>query len=126
MSLGSLRSLDLAAIGLSVALAAAAQLALKAGMSDVSLGASWQGLRSLLPILLKPTLLAGLALYAGSMAVWLMVLSRVPVSVAYAFTGAGVVAVAILGGLLLGEPMTARRLAGAVLVACGLMCVVRG
>lgn len=115
----------LALIVVSVAISALAQIALKSGMSSVSvqktLGASpWETLSAALT---TPSVLAGLGLYGAGALLWLYVLARVDVSVAYPFVGLGFVLTAAFAILILGEPVNALRLAGTGLVVAGVVLV---
>src|SRR5678815_2024150 len=80
---------------LGVLLNAAAQLLLKAGMSQI--GHFEFSMANALPIGLQvagnPSILTGLCLYMISVVVWLLVLSRVQVSYAYPMLSIGYIAV---------------------------------
>lgn len=66
---------------------------------------------------------AGLLLFAGSIGLWLGVLSRVPVSVAYPMASLGYV-VAMGGAIVfLGEAVTPARVAGLLLICAGVYLV---
>jgi drug/metabolite transporter (DMT)-like permease len=114
----------LGAVIVSVLLSALAQIALKAGMSrpDVAqaLAAGAAG-----PIALavgtQPLVLAGLGLYGLGMLVWLFVLSRIDVSLAYPFVSLGIVVTMGLGYLVFGEAITLARSLGAVLIIGGIL-----
>lgn len=115
----------------SVALSATAQLAFKAGMSHRAIqaalaqeasGAS-QWLDRVLVIGMNPAVISGLALYGLSAAVWMLVLAKVDVSVAYPFVGLGFVITMAAGGLLFNEPITLTRIIGTLLVCAGVALV---
>jgi len=115
----------LALIVLSVAISALAQIALKSGMSSAPVqqtlgGSPWETLGA---ALVTPAVLAGLALYGAGALLWLYVLARVQVSVAYPFVGLGFVLTALFAITILGEPVNALRLAGTVLVVAGVVLV---
>lgn len=113
----------------SVACSAVAQIALKSGMSTAAVqgalaaGEAWP---IALAIATSPLVWAGLALYGGGAVVWLFVLARVDVSVAYTFVALGFLLTMLLGWALLGEPITARKLAGTLLVMGGIWLVAGG
>jgi multidrug transporter EmrE-like cation transporter len=67
--------------------------------------------------LLRPTSIAGLALYGGSALLYMFALRKIPMSVALPCTAAGYVAALLLGHYLFSEPITAQKLA-----ALGLIC----
>ena len=82
-----------------VLLNAAAQLFLKAGTNAtgvITLTPS-DGLATILRLATVPPILAGLACYAVSVVVWILGLSRVPVSVAYPMLSLGYVVNAFAG-----------------------------
>ena len=60
----------------------------------------------------SPFVLGGLACYAVSVVVWIMALSRVPVSVAYPMLSIGYIVNAFAAWALFGESVTAQKLAG--------------
>ncbi|WP_372624181.1 small multi-drug resistant family protein [Falsiroseomonas sp.] len=110
----------------SVAMSALAQVLLRFGMSRppvqlaLSEGGAWPVAWA---IGTSPGVVAGLGLYGVGAIVWLFVLARVPVSLAYAFVSLGFLLTMALGCLALGEPLTARKLAGTALVALGVWLV---
>jgi len=99
-----------------VLLNAAAQLLLKAGTNALPLG---------LRLAIEPHILAGLACYVVSVVVWIVALSRVPVSVAYPMLSIGYVVNAIAAWYLLGEAVTPMRLAGIGIIVLGVFIVAR-
>jgi len=113
---------------LSVFLATAGQLFLKAGMDKVGY---IDGDRLKRPIQLvatigsKPQVIAGLALFVLSATSWLLVLSRVPLSVAYPFVGLTYVLTALFSKFILRESVPALRWLGIVLVLGGIALVGR-
>ncbi len=110
-----------------VLLNATAQLLLKAGTNAV--GHFEFQLENLLPIGLKlalePHILGGLACYVVSVMVWIMALSRVPVSIAYPMLSIGYVINAFIAWHWFGEALTAQKLAGIALVVVGVYLVAR-
>lgn len=112
---------------LGVLLNAGAQLALKHGMHQIgyfdfrleNLG------RVFLAVTASPFVLGGVACYVFSVAVWLLVLSRVEVSYAYPMLSIGYVIVAIVGWLLLNESVNATRLAGILVICLGVWMITR-
>ena len=108
-----------------VALSAVAQLLLKYGMSRGSAPALSADPRAILLLLLKPPVLIGLVIYAVSVVLWLLVLSKVDVSQAYPFVGAGFIITMIGGAIFFGESITLARLGGTLLIGVGLVLVAR-
>lgn len=110
---------------LSILMSVAAQFILKAGVrSAQAAGAAPDATARLVATLLHPQVLAGLACYAGSAVVWLAVLGKWDVSKAYPLVGLGFV-LTLPVGWMLGEQVGAQRLAGALLIAVGVVLVGR-
>lgn len=108
-----------------VALNAAAQLLLRRGMLLVGTfaldgGAIW----SVLPrIILNPWVVAGLASYVLSVGLWLVVLSRVEVSIAYPMVSLGYVVTVLLARVLFNEAVGPQRLLGVGVIMFGVWLV---
>ncbi len=98
-----------------VLLSSAAQLAMRRGMSqgggDIA-GTYMQAFTS-------PMVWFGLCLYGISAVLWLWVLSRLDVSLAYPLVSLGFVVTMLLGILWLGEPFSWLRVAGCALIVVG-------
>ena len=99
-----------------VLLNATAQLLLKAGTNAMPLG---------LRLALEPHILGGLACYVISVVVWVIALSRVPVSIAYPMLSIGYVVNAVAAWALLGEAVTPMRMAGIAVIVVGVFMVAR-
>src|SRR5499426_1849294 len=99
-----------------VLLNAAAQLLLKAGTNAMPLG---------LRLAIEPHILGGLACYAISVVVWVVALSRVPVSIAYPMLSIGYVVNAVAAWQLLGESLSPLRLSGIGVIIVGVFMVAR-
>jgi multidrug transporter EmrE-like cation transporter len=99
-----------------VLLNAGAQLLLKAGTNARPLG---------LALAIEPHILAGLACYVVSVVVWVIGLSKVPVSIAYPMLSIGYVVNAIAAYYLLDEQVTPLRLAGIGVIIVGVFIVAR-
>jgi multidrug transporter EmrE-like cation transporter len=110
-----------------VLLNAAAQLLLKAGTNAV--GRFEFSVQNILPIGMKlafePHIAGGLACYVFSVAVWIVGLSRVPVSVAYPMLSVGYIVNAVAAWYLFGESLTAQKLTGIAFIICGVFLVAR-
>lgn len=110
---------------LGVLLNAAAQLLLKAGMMQI--GHFSFSLANLIPIGLKIMMsipiITGLCAYVVSVVVWLLVLSRVPVSYAYPMLSIGYIVNAIAAYYLLGEAMSVLRITGIFVIIAGVYMV---
>ena len=110
-----------------VLLNAAAQLLLKAGTNAV--GHFEFHVDNVLPVGMKlafePHILGGLACYGISVVVWIMALSRVPVSVAYPMLSIGYVVNAFAAYLLFNEPLASQKLLGIGFIIVGVVLVTR-
>jgi multidrug transporter EmrE-like cation transporter len=110
-----------------VLLNAGAQLALKAGTNRI--GEFAFSLDNLVPIGLRvatsPYILLGLACYVVSVVVWILGLSRVPVSVAYPMLSVGYIVNAIAAWMLFGESLTAQKMVGIGMIVVGVVLVTR-
>jgi multidrug transporter EmrE-like cation transporter len=110
-----------------VLLNAAAQLLLKAGTNAV--GQFEFSAQNILPVGMKlafePHIAGGLACYVVSVAVWIVGLSRVPVSIAYPMLSVGYIVNAVAAWYLFGESLTAQKLAGIGFIVCGVYLVAR-
>jgi multidrug transporter EmrE-like cation transporter len=109
----------------SVSTNAAAQLLLRWAARDGLTPAQGWSLASFIELVLRPGIIGGLACYALSVVVWVTVLSRAEVSFAYPFLGLGFVLVTFASAVLLGEAISAQRLAGTALIALGVAVLAR-
>jgi len=120
-------ALSFALILTGVLLNAAAQLLLKAGTNAV--GQFEFHVDNVLPIgmklALEPHIATGMACYVVSLVVWIMALSRVPVSVAYPMLSIGYVVNAVVAYYWLGEGVTLMRLVGIGIIVLGVFVVAR-
>jgi multidrug transporter EmrE-like cation transporter len=110
-----------------VLLNAAAQLLLKAGTNTLGVltltADNW--LETFGRVATTPPIVAGLACYAVSVVVWILGLSRVPVSLAYPLLSLGYVVNAVAAHYLFGEAVTASRWLGIGFIIVGVWLVAR-
>lgn len=110
-----------------VLLNALAQLALKQGMRNI--GHFDFRLANCIPVFLtvavNPYVLAGLACYVVSVAVWLLVLSRVEVSFAYPLLSIGYIVTAFAGWIFFDESMGVTRWTGIIVICLGVWLITR-
>ncbi len=109
-------------------MSAVAQLLLKAGMSNATVQramAQGASVKTVFTVFLNAGVLSGLLLYFAAALVWLIVLSKVEVSVAYPFVGLGFVLTALMGHVLFGEVLTLPRIGGILLVCTGVAVLAR-
>lgn len=109
----------------SVSLSALAQLALKIGTTAAASGRS-TGIGSEIGGLAQsPMILLGLCLYGVGALLWLFVLGRAPLSLAYPFVGIGFILTMLAGAWWLHESLSAARIAGTLMIAAGCVLVAR-
>jgi multidrug transporter EmrE-like cation transporter len=105
---------------LCVLLSSAAQLLMKAGLKAAAPSSASAASAEVVSVYLHAftnlRVWAGLGLYALSAVLWLWVLSRLDVSLAYPLVSLGFVVTMALGILVLGEPFSWTRV-----LACGLI-----
>lgn len=113
----------------SVTLSAAAQIALKYGVSKIEamrpMADSVGVVGTLLAYGGNGYVLLGLFTYGVGAVVWLLVLARLDVTQAYPFVGLGFIVTMILGVALLNESVTLTRVVGTLLVLIGVSLVAR-
>ena len=110
-----------------VLLNATAQLLLKAGTNRI--GEFAFALDNLWPVgsrlATSPHIIGGLACYVVSVVVWILALSRVPVSVAYPMLSIGYIVNALAAWWLFGESLAAQKLVGIGFIVVGVWLVAR-
>jgi drug/metabolite transporter (DMT)-like permease len=117
---------SLAMLVVSVVFAVAGQFTLKTAMNAVGrIGATEiaEAGDTIVRALKEPRLWLGLALFGISAIFWLVVLSRVDLSVAYPFVGLSYIVVVLFARLFLHEQVTALRWLGVVVVAVGIAII---
>lgn len=113
----------------SILLSSTAQIMLKMGMSNNSVLSAIQSGSANITIKAIATniyVIVGLALYFASAAVWLFVLAKVDVSVAYPFVGLGFVLTMLLAYFVNGEALSAAKIIGTLCIAIGVVIVSQG
>ena len=111
----------------SVSLNAMAQIALRKTM--LTAGPLPSGVANALgfafSLLLNPWFLAGMTCYALSIGIWLIVLGKTEVSLAYPLLSIGYIITAIIGYYFLGENVNLTRIAGVALICFGIVVISR-
>ena len=107
----------------SVLLNASAQLFIKRGMTTIgSVTLSANGISSLaLKAITNMPIIMGMLAYAVSILLWMIVLSRVNVSIAYPFLSIGYIFTAILAFFLFNEPFTVQKILGILIICVGVI-----
>lgn len=110
-----------------VVLSACAQLALKLGVSNPHMNSALEAgiVDGVTAALFSPLIWLGLTIYGVSVAMWLWVLSKVDLSVAYPFVGVSFLVTMAFGFFLLNENVTMTRIAGTLLIGVGCVLVAR-
>jgi multidrug transporter EmrE-like cation transporter len=111
----------------SVSFNAAAQVLMSSGMLKAGvIGAGAAALFKALPGMAGNIFLwLSLLCYGVSIIGWMVVLSRVEVSFAYAFSSLGFVLVTVLGSVILKEHISIQRVIGICVVCCGIILIAR-
>ena len=73
--------------------------------------------------LLRPSTLAGLALYGSAAFLYIIALRKIPVSVAFPSVSLSYAIVAVLGHFLFGEPFGIKQIGGIVLIMGGVVLI---
>ena len=119
---------SLGLILLSVTITAIAQIVLKAGMTGAAVQralATGPIVRTAMTVLLDPFVVGGLVLYFGAALIWLVVLSKIEVSLAYPCVALGFVLTAVLGRLFFHEALSTTRIVATLLICAGVALLAR-
>ena len=110
-----------------VVLNAAAQLLLKAGTNAVG-HFEFQS-QNIIPVgmqlAFQPYIMGGMACYAISLVIWIMALSRVPVSIAYPMLSIGYLINALVAWQWLGEAISAQKVLGISFIIIGVVLITK-
>lgn len=109
----------------SVSLSALAQLALKLGTTSAASARTAGVGGEVSGLIQSPMILVGLGLYGVGALLWLFVLGRAPLSLAYPFVGMGFILTMLAGAFWLNESLSMARIAGTLLIAAGCVLVAR-
>jgi len=114
-------------IFIGVMLNAAAQILMKAGTNAI--GHFEFSMENVLPIGLKLAtewhIATALFCYAFSVVVWVLALSRVPVSIAFPMLSMAYIVTAVAAWYLLGEPLSVTKLVGISVIILGVIIISR-
>jgi len=111
----------------SVSLNAVAQILMRKGMLRIGEVSSGYSLLKVLPQMITDIFLwLSLFCYGVSILIWMIVLSRVEVSFAYAFSSLGYVLITVMGVVFFKEYISIYRIAGIFVVCIGIILVSRG
>lgn len=112
---------------LGVLLNSGAQIFLKAGMDNIGhFTFTWSNFWPIAwQVAINPWIILGLASYVISVVVWLLVLSRTDVSIAYPMISLGYVVSAFAAYFFLGEHLSLMRITGIFIILLGVFLVAR-
>jgi drug/metabolite transporter (DMT)-like permease len=110
-----------------VFMSACAQLLLKLGMNKVEAngGLLDNGVLSLVQAIFSPLVFSGIFIYGLSVLVWLWVLSKVDLSIAYPFVGVSFIFTLLFGIFLLDESLNVYKIIGTLMIAAGCFFIVK-
>ena len=101
-----------------IALGSLGQLLMKSGVKNSNISSLYE----LINVVLNPLVLVGLATYILSAGLWLIILTRLPLSVAYPF-GALSYALVVVISALSGESISLSRIIGILFITVGILIV---
>jgi small multidrug resistance pump len=101
------------ALGIGILAGIAGQILLKTGADAPDLVSQ----------ILRPSTLAGLALYGSAAFLYIIALRKIPVSVAFPSVSLSYAIVAVLGHFLFGEPFGIKQIGGIVLIMGGVVLI---
>ncbi len=112
---------------LGVLLNAGAQLLLKEGMRRIGFFEfAWSNVLPIgMQVAANPFVAAGIFLYVVSVGVWILVLSRVEVSLAYPMLSVGYIVNALAAYYLFQENLSPTRIAGILIIIAGVYLITR-
>lgn len=110
-----------------IALIVCAQTLMKYGVTQVeginfTGGQIWEGVRK---IFSSPYILIGLFVYAVSAMLWLDVISKLDISLAYPMLSLSYAAAIVIGALLFHEPITWLRVIAVVVICGGVVTLIK-
>jgi multidrug transporter EmrE-like cation transporter len=109
----------------SISLAIAGQMLMKAGMLVIGKFPVTQLIPMFFSIVFQPLVFAGIFFFGVSSVFWLVVLSRIQLSMAYPLVSIGYIVVAILSSIFFKETVSIVRWAGIVTICVGVLLISR-
>lgn len=103
----------------SVSFNAAAQVALRKAMLQVGAPPAPDMIATIFQLVYNAYLWLGLTCFAGSVLLWLLVLAKVPVSIAYPMSSIGYILATILAVVLLDESVSIAKMSGLAFICLG-------
>ncbi len=112
-------------MAVSIGLAIAGQLLMKRGMMSFGTFPVSQLLFNIIPMFLNPWVFTGLVAFGLSSVFWLVVLSRMELSLVYPMVSVAYVIVALLSWYFFRENLTLIRWAGIAVIVLGVVLISR-
>lgn len=111
----------------SVSLNALAQVAMRKTMLSIPAFPNMlsEGWGYAVAVLLNPWFIGSMSCYAVSIVVWMMVLGKAEVSLAYPLLSVGYIIAAVIGYFFLKEDLNSMRIIGLVLICAGIIFISR-
>lgn len=106
----------------SMSLAITGQLAFKHGLNGIELALSPA---SILRTIFTPYVFLGFAMYGISSIIWLFVLERFPLSIAYPALALSYVLIVFASFIFLQEPLTINKIIGSFIILIGVIVLFR-
>ena len=110
---------------ISILLAVAGQLLMKRGMMLFGTFPATQILYKIIPMFMNPFVFFGFVCFGLSSIFWLIVLSRLPLSLVYPMVSVAYVLVALASVIFLKETVSLVRWAGIGIIICGVVLISR-
>lgn len=112
-------------LGINIILGVVGQFCMKFGVNKIG-GLEELGLvKFMMTSFLSPFIILGLGLYAFSAVLWVILLSKLDLSVAYPALSIGYILILLVSMLFLGEQVSLVRFAGVFLVMLGIFFLFR-
>ncbi len=112
-------------MAISISLAIAGQMLMKRGMMAFGTFPVSQLLTKVIPMFLNPWVFVGLFCFGLSSVFWLVVLSRLPLSLVYPMVSIGYIIVALLSIVFFQETISLIRWAGIIVIVLGVFLISR-
>ena len=114
-------------IVIGVLLNACAQLLLKAGTNALGIlfFEKISIFNQLIRIILEPHILSGLVCYGFSVCIWIVALSKTPVSIAYPMLSIGYIFNLLAAWYFLGEELSIQKIVGITIIILGVLIISR-
>jgi drug/metabolite transporter (DMT)-like permease len=110
---------------LDITLVVAGQFCMKFGINKVGSFTSMAMAKFLLKAFTSPLILLGVAFYAISAVIWIIILSKVDLSFAYPMLSIGYVLVLIISWAFLGESINVIKVLGIIFICLGIVFIFR-